>query len=103
MTAPKEITGPDDLAGTVRSATDPLDEYPNYGTAASPPGDESSRPAEMTERLGERACRDARWYDDFEDLISEYPMQSVVAAAAVGATAAALVIAMFPRNEIWRR
>ncbi len=103
MTAPKKITGPDDLAATVRSATDPLDEYPNYGTAASPPGDESSRPAEMTERLGERGCSDAKWYEAYKDLISEYPTRSVVAAAAVGAAAAALVIAMFPRNEIWRR
>ena len=102
MNAPKDITGPDDLAATVRSATDPLDEYPNYGTAAAPPGDESSRPAEITEQLDERGISELKWSDGYEQYISDYPLRSMVAAAAVGAIAAALLFGMFQRKELRR-
>jgi hypothetical protein len=92
MTAPKEITGPDDLARTVRNATDPLDEYPNYGTAANPPGDKTSRPDEMSELIEERGPNVSTWDAACEEYIVSNPFLSVAVAAGAGAAAAALLI-----------
>lgn len=94
MTAPKEITGPDDLASTVRSATDPLDEYPNYGTAANPPGDKASRPEEITEQIEERALTVSGLSVACEHYIAAHPFRSVAIAAGVGAATSALVFAV---------
>lgn len=94
MTAPKEITGPDDLARTVRNATDPLEEYPNYGTAANPPGDKASRPEEISELIEERGLTVSGLSVACEHYISAHPMRSVAVAAGAGAAAAALVIAV---------
>ena len=55
MTAPKDIIGPEDLASTVRNATDPLEEYPNDGTATNLPRDKASRPDENNELLESRS------------------------------------------------
>ena len=94
MTAPKDITGPEDLASTVRNATDPLEEYPNYGTAAHPPGDNTSRPDEMNELLEERDLTVSTWGVACEQYIAAHPMRSVAVAAGAGAAAAALLLLM---------
>ncbi len=94
MTAPKEITGPDDLARTVRGATDPLDEYPNYGTAANPPGDNAARPQEINELIEERGLTVSALSVACEHYIAAHPMRSVAIAAGAGAAATALVIAL---------
>jgi hypothetical protein len=94
MTAPKDITGPDDLAKTVRNATDPLEEYPNYGTSANPPGDNASRPAEMNELIDERGLTVSGLRAACEHYIAAHPMRSVAIAAGAGAAAAALLIAV---------
>lgn len=92
MTAPKDITGPEDLASTVRNATDPLEEYPNYGTATNPPGDQTSRPDEINELLDDREPTVSTWVGACEQYIKAYPMRSVAVAAGAGAAAAALLI-----------
>ena len=94
MTAPTEITGPDDLATTVRNATDPLEEYPNYGTSANPPGDKSSRPEEINELIEERGLTVSALGVACEHYIAAHPVRSVALAAGAGAAAAALVIAV---------
>ncbi len=92
MTAPNDITGPEDLASTVRNATDPLEAYPNYGTATNPPGDKTSRPDEINELLEERDLVVSTWGVACEQYIAAHPMRSVAVAAGAGATAAALLI-----------
>ena len=82
MTAPKDITGLDDLAATVRSATDPLDEYAHCGTAAAPPGEESSRPAEMVEQLNERGVYESMRSASYQRYLVDHPVRSIVAACA---------------------
>jgi len=94
MTAPTEITGPDDLARTVRNATDPLEAYPNYGTAASPPGDQASRPEELKQLIDDRDPTVAGLSVACGQYIAAHPMRSIAVAASVGAAAAALVIAV---------
>ena len=94
MTAPKDITGPEDLATTVRSATDPLEEYPNYGTAANPPGDNASRPEEINELIDQRGQTSSGLSVACEHYIIAHPMRSVAIAAGAGAAATALVIAV---------
>lgn len=94
MTAPKEITGPDDLAGTIRNATDPLEGYPNYGTSAHPPGDKSSRPQEINELIEERGSTESALRVACEHYIAANPIRSVALAAGAGAAAVALVIAV---------
>lgn len=94
MTAPKDITGPEDLAKTVRNATDPLEEYPNYGTAANPSGDKRSRPEEINELLDQRDLTASGLGVACEHYIAAHPIRSVAIAAGAGAAAAALVIAV---------
>lgn len=94
MTAPKEITGPEDLAKTVRNATDPLEEYPNYGTAANAPGDKRSRPEEMSELLDERDLTSSGLNVACAHYIRAHPVRSVAVAAGAGAALAALVISV---------
>ena len=94
MTAPKDITGPEDLASTVRNATDPLEEYRNYGTAANPPGDKVSRPDEINELLEERSLTGSTWGVACEQYIAAHPMRCVAAAAGAGAAAAAVLLSM---------
>ena len=94
MTAPKDITGPDDLASTVRNATDPLEDYSNYGTAANPPGDETSRPEEISALLEARDLTASSLKVACEKYIAAHPTQSVVVAAGAGAAAAALLIVL---------
>lgn len=94
MTAPNDITGPEDLAKTVRDATDPLEEYPNYGTAANPPGDKDSRPDEINELLEDRNLNMSKWRDACEQYIAANPVRSVAVAAGAGAAAALLLIAL---------
>ena len=92
MTAPKDITGPEDLASTVRNATDPLEAYPNYGTSANPPGDNTARPEEISELLDERSPAVSTFTDACEQYIAAHPMRSVAMAAGAGAAASALLI-----------
>ena len=94
MTAPKDITGPEDLAKTVRNATDPLEEYPNYGTATNPPGDNASRPDEMNELIDERGPTASGLSVACEHYIVAHPLRSVAIAAGAGAAVTALVIAV---------
>ena len=93
MTAPKEITGPEDLAKTVRNATDPLESYPNYGTAANAPGDEASRPEEISELIEERDPGVPSLGVACEHFIAAHPIGSLAIAAGAGAAAAAWVMA----------
>ena len=95
MTAPKDITGPENLASTVRNATDPLEEYPNYGTATNPPGDKTSRPDEINALLETRSPAVSNWTESCEQYIVAHPMQSVAVAAGAGAAAAALLILLY--------
>jgi hypothetical protein len=87
MTAPKDITGPEDLAETVRSATDPLEGYPNDGTAANPPGDKASRPDEINELLFEPGETVAGFSVACAHYIAAHPMRSDAIAAGAGAAA----------------
>lgn len=88
MTAPKDITGPEDLASTVRNATDPLEAYPNYGTSANPPGVDTARPEEMSELLDERSPDASTFAVACERYIADHPIQSLAVAAGAGAAAA---------------
>ena len=94
MTAPKDITGPDDLATTVRNATDPLEEYPNYGTAANLPGNKDSRPEEINGLIEERGLTVSSLSVACEHYVAAHPIRSVAIAAGAGAAAVALVIAL---------
>lgn len=94
MTAPKDITGPEDLAATVRNATDPLEQYPNYGTAAHSPGDKAARPDEINDQIDERRLTVSSLSVACEDYIAAHPVRSIAVAAGAGAAASALLIAV---------
>lgn len=94
MNSPSVITGPDDLAQTVRSATDPLDAYPNNGTSVNAPGDQTARPEEMADLINERSATVAAFGVACERYISENPTRSIVVAATAGAAVTALVFAV---------
>ena len=91
MTAPAHITGPEDLAQTVRNATDPLNEHSYYGTSMNASGDETSRPSEMNELLEKRRLSVAAMGIACEHYVRAHPTRSVVIAATAGAALTALL------------
>lgn len=94
MTTPTGITGPQDLAQTVRNAVDPLDEHVGYGTSAHWPQDEQARANEMNQLLSKRAVSTASFGAACEDYIVAHPTRSIVVAAAAGAAGASLLFAV---------
>ena len=94
MTTSTGITGPQDLAQTVRNAVDPLDDHVGYGASAYWPEDEKSRAEEMHELLSERAVSPAKFGAACEDYIVAHPTRSVVAAVVAGAAGASLLFAV---------
>lgn len=97
MTTPTGITGPQDLAQTVRNAVDPLDELVGYGTSTNWPEDEQTRAAEMKQLLAERDVSSPTFAAACEDYIVAHPTRSIVAAAAAGAACTALLFAVVDR------
>ena len=95
MTAPKDIIGLEDLASTFRNSSDPLEEYPHYGTATYPPADKASRPHEINDLLETRIPAVSNWTEGCEQYIVAHPMQSVSVAAGAGAAAAALLFLLY--------
>ena len=94
MTTPKGITGPQDLAQTVRSAADPLDDHAAYGISTNSPDDELSRAAEMKQLLAERSVGSTDFLAACEEYIAEHPARSMVLAATAGAACTALIFAV---------
>ena len=94
MTKPTEITGPQDLAQTVRNAVDPLDEHVGYGASTNWPEDAKARAKEMKELLDERDARSGNFRAACEAYILTHPIRSVVVAAGAGAACAALIYAV---------
>jgi len=91
MTTPSGITGPQDLAQTVREAVDPLDEHAPYGTPTNARDDGTSRPSQMQQLLEKRAEISAKLFAASNDYILENPLRSVLIGAAAGAALATLV------------
>jgi ElaB/YqjD/DUF883 family membrane-anchored ribosome-binding protein len=94
MTSPSGITGPQDLAETVRNAVDPLENHPPYGTATSARDGEQSRADEMKQLLEERSLSGTDLVAACEDYIKEHPTRSIVMAATAGAACTALLFAV---------
>ena len=91
MKAPADITGPEDLAQTVRNATDPLEDHPNYGTSANPAGDNTARPSEMKDLLEERGLTVNALGVACAHYVRTNPTRSVVIAATAGAALTTLL------------
>ena len=94
MSTSTGITGPQDLAQTVRNAVDPLDDHVGYGTSAYGPEDEQARAKEMNKLLGERAVSPAGFGAACEDFVKAHPTRSIAVAATAGAACAALLFAV---------
>ena len=90
MTTPSGITGPQDLAQTVREAVDPLDEHAPYGTATNARDDDVSRPSQMQQLLAKRAEIRAKLAAAGSEYITANPYRSVLISAAAGAALATL-------------
>lgn len=102
MTAPTRITGPDDLAKTVRNATDPLEDYPNYGTAANAPGDQEARPSEISEQIGERRVDRTTLGMACENFIASRPLLTVALALTTGAAIGSLLVSIIASRPAQR-
>ena len=88
------ITGPQDLAQTVREAVDPLDEHSPYGTATNARDDEALRPSQMQQLLAKRVEIRVKLVAAGNEYITENPLSSVFIGAAGGAALATLVFAI---------
>lgn len=94
MTASTGITGPQDLAQTVRNAVDPLDEHVGYGVSSHSPEDAQARASEIQRLLDERDASSANFSAACEGYIVAHPMRSVAVAAGAGAACVALIYAV---------
>ena len=94
MTSPSGITGPQDLAETVRNAVDPLEDHPPYGTSTNARDGEQSRADEMKQLLEERSLSATDLVAACEDYVKEHPTRSIVMAATAGAACTALLFAV---------
>ena len=94
MTTPSGITGPQDLAETVRKAVDPLDEHAPYGTETNARDDDALRPEQMQELLAKREEIRFKLAAAGNEYITVNPFGSVLIGAAVGAALVTLAFAI---------